>query len=318
MPQPDSRDLHVDVLLTELSIAYRNTAYIADEQFPIVAVRKRSDIIPQYDQSHWFRNAAELRAPATRSRGGGFTVDNTKTYFAHRFSYRFEISDDVRDNADDPYDLDRDGAEFVADKMLLRREIDFATDFFTTGVWGTDKVGATDFTVWSDYGASSPLTDLEGFKDDMESKIAREPNQFTLGKQVWVKLKWHPDLIDTIKHTQRAQMTLEIFGGLIEIPRLFVGRAIQVTSAEGVVEASAVYARVWGKHGLLLYRPERPSLLTPAAGYTFVWQRVPNALQYVKAMRDEEREVDIVEGNSYFDQAAVATKAGVFLSGAVG
>ncbi len=133
MPTPDLRDLHVDQLLSNLSIAYRNPMYVADQIFPIVPVAKQSNIIPKYNQSFWFRDAATLRAPGSKSIGGGFTVDNTDTYFCPRYSFRFEIPDELRDNADEPYNLDRDGAEFVADKILMRREVNYAGAFFTTG-----------------------------------------------------------------------------------------------------------------------------------------------------------------------------------------
>jgi hypothetical protein len=57
--------------------------------------------------------------------------------------------------------------------------------------------------------------------------------------------------------------------------------------------------------------------MTPAAAYAFTWQRVANSLQYVKRMRDEEREVDIIEGNTYFQHKITVPRAGVFASGAV-
>lgn len=317
MANATGRDLHVDKLLTQLSLAYRNPSYIADQIFPIVTVMKQSDKLVKYDKSHWFRDEAKLRAPGTKSQGGGWSVDTTATYFADRFSYRHEISDDDRANADEPFNLDSEATEFVTDKMQMRREVAFATDFFKTSVWGADKTGGTDFTVWSDYASSTPLTDISDWKDDVEGRIGREPNKLVLGKQVWTKLKWHPDVIDTIKYTQRAQMTIELFAALAELESVLIGRALRTTQAEGTAEASITLSRIWGKHGLLTYVPPRPSLMTPSAGYTFVWQRVPSAIQYIKRMRDDEREVDIIEGNSYFDQKAVGTDAGQFASGAV-
>lgn len=314
---PTARDLHVDSLLTNISIAYRNPTYIADTIFPLVTVMKQSDIAPKYDQSHWFRNGAKMRAPGTKSQGGGWTVDTSDTYFAARRSFRVEIADDDRDNTDQPFDLDRDGTEFVTDKMQLAREVAFATDFFKTGVWGDDDTGGTDFTQWSDYASSSPLVDITRYQDAVEGRIGREPNKLVLGKQVWSSLKWHPDLIDTIKHTQTAMMTVNLAAALMELESIMIGRAIVTNDEEGTAEASVTYTRVWGKNALLLYVPDRPSLMTPAAGYTFVWQRVAAALQYIKRMRDEEREVDIIEGNGYFDQKATATKAGQFLASAV-
>lgn len=317
MPDPTPRDLHVDQLLTQISLAYKNPSYIADTLFPPVPVRKQSDKIPEYNQSHWFRDQAVIRGPGTKSTGGGYKVDTSATYFSDRFSFRFEIPDELRDNQDQPFNVDRDGTEFVTDKMMMRREVSFATDFFTTSVWGTDKTGVTDFAQWSDYGASSPLVDITGFKDDVEGLIGREPRIAALGKQVWIQLKWHPDLIDTIKYTQRGQISVELAASLLELDRIMIGRSIQTVSPEGTAESAVTYTRIWGKNMLLLYVPERPSLLNPAAGYSFIWNRVASAAQYMKRMRDEEREVDIIEGNSYFDQKLTVANAGLFVSAAV-
>lgn len=318
MAQYQPADLHADMYLTNISIAYRNPDYIADKIFPLLPVNKQSNKIGLYDQSHWFRDTAKLRAPGTKSEGGGWAV-NSDTYYCDRFSYRHEIDDEARDNADDPFNLDRDATVFVTDKLQLRREIAFATDFFTTSVWGQDKTSANfaNAAKWSDYAASSPLIDLTSFRDSMEALVGREPNTLVMGKQVWVQLKWHPDVVDTIKYTQRAQVGTELFASLAEFDRLLVGRSIYTTTVEGTAEASVTYTRVWGKNALMVYVPSAPSLLNPAAGYTFTWQRVPSSVQYIRRMRDEEREVDIVECNSYFDQKKTAANAGLFMSGAV-
>tara|TARA_Y100000310_G_scaffold98201_1_gene95941 strand:- start:29423 stop:30355 length:933 start_codon:yes stop_codon:yes gene_type:complete len=309
--------LHVNALLTNISIGYRNQAYIADQLFPIVRVNKQADIVPKYGQSHWFRDNAKVRAPGTKSEGGGYAVDTSDSYFCNRWSRRFEIPDELRRNADAPWNLDRDATVFVTDKIQMRREVAFATDFFTTSVWGTDKTGATDFTKWSDYGASTPLQDTDEYKDAVEALVGQEPNRFAVGKQVHLQLKNHPALIDRIKYTQRAQLTADLIASLMEFESYLVGRSIYTTTVEGTAEASVGYTRIWGKNALMVYVPSAPSLLQPAAGYTFVWQVVPNALQYIKRMRNEEKEIDIVEANSYNDAKATLTNAGLFLSAAV-
>lgn len=318
MPGPLQSDLHVDAMLTNMSIAYANQTYIADQIFPILPVAKQSDIIPSYDQSHWFRDGARLRLPRTKSEGGGWSVSRD-TYFAMRYSFRDEISDEERKNADAPFsNLEEDAVDFVTDKVQMRREIAFATDFFRTGVWGADATGGSGFTQWSDYGASSPLTDITSYRDDIEARIGREPNTLVLGKQVWNQLRWHPDLIDTIKYTERGVISQQLAATLFEFEKFLIGRAIYTTDPEGTAEASVTYTRIWGKNALMVYAPPRASLKQPAAGYTFVWQVVPAALQYIKRMRDEEREVDIIEANTYFDQKATASRAGAFLANAVG
>lgn len=316
------RDLHVDQLLTNISIGYSNPAYIADQIFPLVSVSKQSDKYPIYDQSHWFRNEAQIRATRTASIRGGWTYSDD-TYYADRFSFGVEIADEDRDNADSAFNLDRDSTEFATDKILMQREVAFATGFFTTSKWtgtasGSDLVGGTDFTQWSDYGTSSPLVDVTTWVDGIEGLIGREPNRLTIGKQVWSKLKWHPDLIDSIKYTQTAQMTLQLAAALLELQGISVGRAIYTTTPEGTAEASVSYSRIWGKHALLTYTPMSPSLRTPSAGYTFTWARVPSSMSYIKRMRDEEREVDIIEANGYYDHKQTAARAGAFAQNVVG
>lgn len=314
MAEITSRDIHVDALLTNMSIGYKNDMYIADSIAPIVPVRKQSDIVPRYDQSHWFRNQAAIRAPGTLSERGGFTVDNTMTYYCPRYSFGFEIPDEVRDNTDAPYDLDRDGTAFVTDRLQMKREVSWATQYFTTGKWGAD---VTPSVLWSTYGTSTPLVDITNYQDAVEGRIARMPNKFVLGKQVMSILKWHPDIADRIKYVQRAVVTTELLASLLDIETVLVGRAIYTTSPEGTAEASVVYNRVWGKHALLLYTPSAPSLMTPAATYTFTWQRVPNSIQYFTRKRNDEREVDILEGNTYFSQHITSSRAGQFINAPV-
>lgn len=320
MAEPTAYDLHVNQLLTNASIGYKNPAYVAADMFPDVTVIKQTGIIPLYPQSPWFRNTAHKRAPGTASRGGGFQVDNTNTYHCNRVSYRFEIPDEFRDNTDSPYDMDRDGTMFVTDKIMMERELDFTSNCFTGSVWTTDKTGAggADFTQWSDYASSTPLRDITEYLDDVEALTAMAPNSGVMGKQVWSQLKWHPDVIDTIKYTQRAQMTIDIFAALIEVENMRVGRGIYTTTAEGTAEASVTYSRIWGKAALFLYVPPSPSLFSPAAGYAIVWNRVPNASRYIKQMRHEEREVDIIEGNAYYEHKIMSANSGAFLDAAVG
>jgi len=184
-------------------------------------------------------------------------------------------------------------------------------------VWGQDKVGSSDFTQWDDYGASDPLVDLTGFKDSVEGLIGVEANELVLGKQVWVKLKWHPAMIDSIKYTQRGQLSEEIFASLAEFANVYIGRALYTATHEGVAESSVVYSRIWGKHAWMGFVPAEPSLLMPSAGYTFIWQFVPAALQFMYRFRDAERRVDIFEVNSYYDQMQTSKNAGLFMENAV-
>jgi hypothetical protein len=176
---------------------------------------------------------------------------------------------------------------------------------------------ANQFLQWNNYDTSSPLVDLTTWSDLIDGRIGREATQISMGKLVWSMVKWHPDVLDLIRYTQTAIVTPDLLTRLADIGKLLIGRGIYTTDPEGTAEASVTYTRIWGKHVLLQYMPDRPSMMTPAAAYAITWQRVAGSLQYIKRMRDEEREVDIIEGNTYFQHKVTVARAGVFANGAI-
>lgn len=323
MAELSNHDPYVDTLLTQVLIGYSNPLYLADSLSPMVPVKFQTGFIPGFVQSDWFRNTAGIRAVGTRSRRGAFTLDNTMTYACKWASFGVELPDLVRDNQMEPYNLDNACTEFAGDKILMERELSFVASAFTTGVWTGDQTGvagapaANQFTQWSDYGSSTPLIDLSANNDTIEGRIGREGNKFVMGKQVWTQLKWHPDLLDNIKYTQRAQMTPELLAAMLEIESVKVGRGIYTTAAEGTTEANVTYTRIWGKNALLLYTPDSPQLMVPAGMYTISWARVANALSYTRRMRDDQAEIDIFEANAFYMHKVTVPRAGVFLSSAV-
>lgn len=323
MPQPTNSQVWVDQLLTNVSVGYRNAELIADQLFPLLPVDKQSGILPVINQSAWFRDEAKMRAPGTKSVGTGYSVDNTTKYFCDRYSIRHEIPDEVRSMSAPVYDQDRLAVNLVTDKLMLRRERDWAANLFTSSVWAGGASGGdnTISVVWSNYSGSSPLTEIQGWRDTMQGTLGRDPNALVIGRQVWTQLKYHPDVVDMLKYTNpmKGPVAPDIFASMIEVDKVFVGSAIYISSTypEGIAEASVSYTRVWGKNALLLFVPPGPALESPAAGYTVVWQRVPSAFQYIKRMRNEETETDIIEGNTYYQQKCLVTKAGAYCGSVV-
>lgn len=324
MAEFSAGDAYIDMIQSNILIGYSNPMYLAPQLFPLDPVVQMSGILPQMLQSAWFRNsAATPRAVGTRSNRGGFSLDNSMTYQCHWASFGVELPDLVRDNSVQPYNLDQACTEFAADKIKMEQELGFVNAAFTTGKWGSDYAGvasapsASQFVYFSDYATSTPLQALTAYNDAIEGKIGREGNKLAMGKQVWSQLKWHPDLLDNIKYTQRAQMTPQLLAEMLEIASVLIGRGIYTTSAEGTEESSVAYSRIWGKHILLMYGVDAPSLMSPAAGYTVGWQRRVSPLGYAKRFRDEQTEVDTFEGNAFYAHKITVPNAGVFLSGAV-
>jgi hypothetical protein len=326
MPMPTVSDLHVDANLTNISIAYKNKFFVADDVFPLVPVKKRSDIIPKFRQSDWFRDVALEHASGTRAQRIGYSVSTSDTYFCHRYAAATEIGDEQRDNADQPWNLDQTATELVTNAVQLKRERKTAAAVFATSVWGTDYTGGTDFTAWSTYATSTPCLDVETWKDVVLAKSGQIPNAMVVGSQVMLKLKWHPDIIDAIKYTQKGIVSEDLIRSMFGLDYLLVGSAVYTASPDvsggttgaGTDQETLIsYSRIWGKYALLYNRPAAPALMTPASGYNFVWQRVPNAIQYIQRFRQDQEEVDVIQANSYFAPTVTAANTALLSASVV-
>jgi hypothetical protein len=128
VPNPTPGAVHVDVLLTDLSVAFlqSSTKYVADRAFPRVPVAKRSDIYAVYSQADFLRDEVAPRGPGAAPVRIGYNTDNTNKYYALEFAAEHIIDDQVRANASGPYMPEEDAVKFLTQKMLIKREV-FAT-----------------------------------------------------------------------------------------------------------------------------------------------------------------------------------------------
>lgn len=288
--RPDIGSVHINVPLTNLSIAYRNAEYVADTLFPIVYVSKQSDSFITYDKSHWFRDEAQLRGPGTWAEESGWTI-GTDTYFAQNYAISKPIPDELRANADSWARLEQDATYFVTDKLQMRREVAWATSFFKTGVWTTDKTGGSDFTKFSDYGASTPISTLRTYNRTVRNLVVRRPNVLVVGEFFLDVIADHPDFIERIKGAASpgspAIVNETLLAQILGYERVVIAGAMYTTTAEGVAEASVTYTNIFDDDALMLYVPSSPSLMTPAAGYTFIWTPVGGQTpQFIRKLRD--------------------------------
>ena len=317
--------VHIDAILTNISVAYMQNAdnYIADKVFPVIPVDKKSDKYFTYTKNDWFRDEAQRRAPATESAGGGYGI-STDNYSADVFAFHKDVPDQITANADNPLNPLREAAEFVTNRLLLRREIQFVTDFMGTGVWGTDIAGTAGTatsgqtaTHWSNYTSSDPIEDIEAGKSQILSTTGFEPNTLVLGYEVFRQLKNHPDLVDRIKYTSSQTITADMIARMFDIPRVIVSKAVKATNAEG---ATAAYAFATGKTALLCHVAPQPGLMTPSAGYTFSWTGVSGGLGSTigtSQFRMDWVKADRVEAEMAFDNKVVASDLGYFFNSIV-
>jgi hypothetical protein len=325
MPSPSQSDLHINAPLTNVSVAYMQSAssYVADKIFPRVPVLKQSDVFWKYSKSDWRRTSVARRAPGTESKGAGWTL-NTDNYFAEVYAVHHDVDDQKRANADSNFKLDSEATQFVTNQLLLSREVDWHNRFFRRGVWATERVGGTDFTVFSDV-ASDPIGYMATQVIAFRKLTGFSPNICVMGADVMVALKQHPDIIDRIKYTQKGIVTEDLIASLWEIDEVYTSYAT-ISDGPDIPDAVAQDAAATNrfitdpKAILMAYAPSGPSLMTPSAGYTFNWKGYlgGNAQGIrIKNFRMEELEADRIEGSMTYDMKVVSADCGLFLAGAV-
>lgn len=320
MPQPTASDVHVNAPLTNISIAYMQdqTGFVSDKVFPIVPVSKQSDRYFTYDKQNWFQSQTRVRAPGSESAGSGFNITNTANYFCDVYAMHKDVDDQIRANADAGIDMDRDAVEFVMRDMMLQREIQWATTFFTTSTWtGSTTAGdITPGTLWS-AGGSTPIEDIRAQATSIKKKTGFRPNVAVMGQEVWDIIADHPDFLDRIKYTRTGIVGPELLASVLGFENVYVADAIQDSADEG---GTASMGFVFGKDMLIAYRPRTPGLLTPSAGYTFAWTGYTGAGpggQRISRFRMEHLKSDRVEGEMAFDQKLIAADLGAYFDNVV-
>lgn len=317
MPNPTASDVHVNAPLTNISIAFMQSAdeFVADRVFPNVPVTKQSDRYFVYDRGDFYRNEVRERAPGTESAGGGWKIDNTPTYFATVYALHKDIDDQIRANADDPLNMDRDAALYLAQQALQKRDITWASKYFKTGVW----TGASDFTpgtLWS-AGSSTPIKDIRTKIKDVKKKTGFRANKLVLAQDVWDILADHADLLDRIKYTQTGIVAPQLLASVLQLDEVLVWGAVKTTSNE---LASDTYDFLGTKDALLVYAAPTPSIMQPSAGYTFSWTGLLGAGaqgQRIKTFRVDEVSSDRVEIEMAYDQKVVSADLGVFFDNVI-
>lgn len=314
MPNPTPGDLHVSAPLTDISVAYlANPAmqYVASNAFPVVNVSKQGDLFYKFDKGEWFRTDARKRAPGTPTPGVGWNV-STDNYYADVWGLHQDISDQERANADDQFRLDELATIRVTNDLLLRREKDWVSRFFTTSVW--DGQG-TPSTLW-DAANSDPIKDVTAQKYGIAEKTGYMPNTLVVGPRVWQALINHDKILDRVKYTQAGFITQDIVARAFEVDRILVALGTNNTAIEGATTSMNFIA---GKHALLCYSNPSPGLNQPSAGYTFSWSGLFGATNgaRVKKYYLDELASDRIEAEISYAQKVIGSDLGYFFNGCV-
>lgn len=313
MGNPTSSDIHVNRPLTNISIAYMQdqNEYVAGKVFPTIPVAKKSDSYFVYPKDQWFRTDAKRRAPGTESASTGYGLTTDTYSIGDPLALHQDVADTMRENQDEPINLDRDAALLVTQQLLLKRELEWATKYFAQSIW-SGAVDSTPTTKW-DASSSTPIATIRSKMLAIKQKTGFKPNTVVLAENAWMALQDNADFLDRIKLSEDKVVTVDLLARLLEVKNVYIGGAVKNTAAEG---ATVAMASIFDEACLVCYAAPQPSIMMPSAGYTFGLKSLFGAGNdglRIKRFRMEPIASDRVEGEIGYDQKLVAADLGAFI-----
>lgn len=312
MPSPSQ--VHIDAALGNVSVAYRNEAFIAEEIARPVPVRRQSDRYFIIDaERERLRPQADRRAPGTEADEVDFAL-SSDAYFASDHALESVVPDEERDNADPAIQPEIERTEFLMEKLLLNQEVALSTALRTPGALpGINYTLAN--TRW-DNADVDPVAAVETGRTAIQQAVQAIPNTLVLSWPVYQKLRTHPKIAERIKYVRMGIAGPTELAQLFDVERVLIARAFQNNANRGQVPAVNY---VWGNDAILCHVPARPGLKTIALAYTFVWSLAPGSLggHLVETWREDRRKADMIRVQKYYDQKIVASGAGYIWRNAI-
>ncbi len=311
---PDVSTVHHDVALANVSIAYRNAAFVASDIAPEVLVRRQSNKYFVHDANREAaRSTADHRAPGAEAAEVDFDL-SADSYFCDDHALVSVIPDEERENADSPLQPEIDRTEFLTEKILLNREIALAAILRDPArIPGTDI--ASPANRW-DQDTVDPVDDVETAREAVTGATQAAPNTLVLPFEVYQKVRNNPKVVSRVAYSRLGVFGPAELAQLFDVERVVVPRAVRNVAARG---QAPVLETVWGNDALLLYVPPRAGLKVIAPVLGFVWSHAPASSRGtgVQTWREERRKATMIRVQKYYDLKLVAPAAAYLIRNAV-
>ncbi|MCX6013511.1 MAG: major capsid protein [Chloroflexi bacterium] len=305
--KPTLYDIRVDPILSNISVAYKNAEYVAEQILPIVKVMTVTGKYFVYDTSS-FRKSNSLRGMGASAKEVDYGVSQSTAYVIKEHCLKELVPDELIEQAPTPLSPEMDATENVTEKLLVEKEYDLAA-YMASSSNLTNYVALSGTDKWSDYSNSDPCKDIRTGKAAINAKIFREPNVLVLGKQVYDKLVDHPDIIDRIKYSALGVATTDLLARLFDVEKVIIGGAGYESATEGQTSSMAY---IWGKNAWLIYVSPRPGIKQISFGYHF-----QNKIREVDKWYDKDRKGTFVRVTDCYTREIVSIDCAYLIYGAV-
>jgi hypothetical protein len=319
----DVRELLVTGPLADVSIQYRNGAFIGDRIFPIIDTSDPKMNIYKFLKGDWFRDEAQIRGRGGRAVRSSYKLTPIP-YNTEEYAFASEVADEDRRFAvsrmSPPLQPDTDAIEFCAEKIDLSKErriaaLIKATDWSGAGAAGEDAEG-----LWAPAGATNTfILDVLTRKETIRSNTGFKANVLMIDSGTFQKIKQVDAILDRIKYTgsgrDPAKVTSEMIAGLFDLDEVLVGESIYNSAKETKAGTEFTNIPVWENTltkgmAFLFYRPGRIGLKTAMPGVQVRLKYENGQIRRTTTWREAAEHQDVYEVAEETDIVATGADLG--------
>ena len=285
----------VNPILTEVSIQYRNTDFIADQVLPIMGVNNKSGRYLKYAKADRFAIVDTKLGPKAEAKEVDWSTSD-ESYSCKGQAIKEFLGDDEKNNMPSPLQAETDTTEFVTDLMVLARE-KRVNDLLVANVPGTNAAAK-----WSVAG-----TDVLSHVNAAVLNCFAPPNTIIMSYDVLLALDANTDIKDRIKYTQLGVLTTDLLAKLFKVDRVIVGRSRYNSAKKGQTPS---FAQVWADNVYVAYINPRPSPKTLTLGVSFAENLYAGKGYRVRTWREEKRGLgggQMIQVEASLDEVLMAT-----------
>lgn len=249
--------------LTAVSLAYRNTRFVADSILPRVPVGTQDFKYLVHAVADGFTIPNTLVGRKGRVNEVEYSATETSSS-TKDYGLEFVVPQADLDNAPPNYNPLSVHTELTTDLILLDREKRVADAVFNTSNFtSTYKTTLSGTTQWS-HASSDPVNAI---LTALDIPMMR-PNVMVMGRAVWTKVRQHAKVVAAVfaaggNAASGGMVSPQAFAALFELDELIIGESYYNSAKPGQTMTAA---RVWGKSALLFYRNANAQ---PQLGITF-------------------------------------------------
>lgn len=252
-----SKVLKLNNGLTNLSVAHRNdqAQYVGSKIFPFVEVESASGKYFKFDTDNEAMRMTEDKLANSAEASEVDWSNSEDNYICQDRALRSPVAHNDEDQAD--FNQKEETTIILTDKFLLAHENRVKAKL--DGIDASRK--DTPSKKWTD-STATVAQDLETAR----GMVTKGANTVIIPKIVMQKIKFHPNLLESIKYTNKGVVTQEMLAALLGVDYVYVPDVEVNTAVKG---KSPSLTQLWGKNVYFAYVAPRPGQRTESAGYTF-------------------------------------------------